>query len=135
MSVFSDDWRECLQEQYKFVVRNDDRLTLPSLTNVMYQVGFTDDELTQLRILATMRVEDMPDGFVPDMPLMQPPVPETATDMIAHPLECQCPECVAVDLIPHNEEGQPLEGDDLLEFAERQAFESDDDGPQQMSMF
>ena len=134
MSVFSDDWRECLQEQYKFVVRNDDRLTLPSLTNVMHQVGFTDDELTQLRILATMRVEDMPDGFVPDMPMMQP-VQEIAADAIAHPLECQCPECVAVELVPHDDEGQPLEGDDLLEFAERQAFESDDDGPQQMSMF
>jgi hypothetical protein len=136
MSVFSDDWRDCLREQYKSVVRNDDQVTLPSLTNVMYQVGFTEDELTQLRIQATMRTEDMADGFVPDMPVFQPSVQGNSVEAVAHPLECQCPECVGVNLAPHDEEGQPLEGDDLLEFAERQEFEADDeDSPTQMSLF
>jgi hypothetical protein len=136
MSVFADDWRECLREQYKSVVRNEDRVTLQSLTAVMHQVGFTDDELTQLRIEATMRVEDMPDDFVPDMSLVQQPVEEPIIENVAHPLECQCPQCVELNHIPHDDEGQPLAGDDLLEFAERQQLEAeDDDAPTQMSLF
>jgi len=136
MSVFADDWRDCLREQYKSVVRNEDRVTLPSLTVVMHQVGFTDDELTQLRIEATMRIEDLPDNFMPDMSLVQQPVEETGIDHIAHPLECQCPQCVEMNRVPHDEEGQPLTGDDLLEFSERQQLEAeDDDAPTQMSLF
>ena len=33
-SVFFDDWLSSLREQYKYVLRQDDRVTLPSLTTV-----------------------------------------------------------------------------------------------------
>ena len=49
-SVFHNEWLRSLREQFKQVVRNDDRATLSSLTAVMRSVGFRDDELAQLRI-------------------------------------------------------------------------------------
>lgn len=80
MSIFADDWRACLREHYMYVVRTGDRVTLPSLTQVMYEVGFTDDELAELRLLATMRADDMPADYAPPKvaapPKDAPPAPE-----------------------------------------------------------
>lgn len=138
MSIFSDDWRECLREQYKSVIKTADYVTLPSLTAVMQRVGFGEDELRQLRLEATMRAEDLPDDFVPDMQILdaaaevQPEAPLSE----AHPLECQCPSCMELNRVPHDEDGQPLSGDDLLEYEERRQYESDDDdAPSQLSLF
>ncbi|MCY3866747.1 MAG: hypothetical protein OXG68_15015, partial [Chloroflexi bacterium] len=58
-SVFHEEWLRSLREQYKHVVRNDDRVTLSSLTAVMHDVGFRESELTQLRIEATMHVDEV----------------------------------------------------------------------------
>ncbi len=131
MTIFSDDWRACLREQYKHVIRVNDRITRQSLTGVMYQVGFTDDELAYLRVQATMRVEDMPDDFVPDLDILENetiPEPQPAQnptpEFQPHPLECQCPTCVEINLTPHDEEGQPIEID-----------EEDPDAPKQITMF
>jgi len=65
VSIFADDWRACLREHYMHVVRTGDRATLPSLTLVMHEIGFTDDDLAELRVLATMRADDMPADYVP----------------------------------------------------------------------
>jgi hypothetical protein len=65
VSIFADDWRACLREHYMEMVRKQDRVTLPSLTLVMYEVGFSDDDLDALRLLATMRADAMPDDYVP----------------------------------------------------------------------
>ena len=81
-SIFADDWRECLQEQYKHVVRNNDQITLRTLVPVLLDVGFRDDELRELAFQATLRAEDVADDFVPDMDILsgaQPVVkPEAA---------------------------------------------------------
>ena len=132
MSVFTKEWRACMREQYKHVIRTDDQKTLVSLTKVMHRVGFGEDELAQLRIEATMHVDDMPDDFVPDMEVLQPVAAEAAFE--PHPLECQCPECMQIETVPHDDEGQPLDEDAQQELLERQQAEQDD-GPQQMSMF
>lgn len=134
MSVFTDEWRRCLREQYKYVIRNQDRVTRPSLTDVLHSVGFTDDELRQLEIEATMRVEDVPDDFVLDLDILQPVGANQAAanhnrEFMPHPLECQCPECVKVNLVPHNEEGQPLPKDELLEMQQH------NDSPRQLRLF
>ncbi|MCY3980040.1 MAG: hypothetical protein OXG23_18210 [Chloroflexi bacterium] len=105
-SVFHDEWLSSLREQYKQVVRNDDRATLSSLTAVMQNVGFRDDELAQLRIEATMRVDDVPEGFSPDMDILA----KTGLTQ-AHPAECACPECVTVDESKFDKEGQPIAPD------------------------
>jgi hypothetical protein len=89
--IFGDEWRECLRAQYMYVVRNDDQRTLKTLKGVMHEVGFSDDELRDLYVRATMRAEDMPDDFlpatellkmevVPEMPPVSEPGPEPAYD-------------------------------------------------------
>ncbi len=69
-SIFDDEWRACLREQYMYVIRTQDKVTERTLIKVMHQVGFGEDELAELRVQATMRVEDMPDDFVPDMDVL-----------------------------------------------------------------
>ena len=96
-----------------------------------------------------MRAEEMPDGFLPEDVLealkeefeaqSQPEVSAVQDDRtyLPHPLECQCPQCVEINLIPHNDEGQPLSADEIAELEEEQAYEHrhDDDAPQQLSLF
>lgn len=102
-SVFFEEWIKSLREQYKYVVRNNDQVTLPSLTEVMHNVGFRDDELAQLRVEATMHIDEVGADYVPDlMVLNQPP------DGQPHPAECTCPQCIPIDESQFDEAGQPL---------------------------
>lgn len=97
-----------LREQYKYVVRSQDKVALPSLTDVLHQIGFTDDELTQLRLEATMRQDDVGADYVPDMAILAGQ---------AHPAECSCPQCLPIDESRFDDEGQPL-ADDAREEAD-----------------
>ena len=76
-SIFADEWRECLQAQYQYVVRNNDQITLKSLVPVMLDVGFREDELREFAFQATLRAEDVADDFVPDMDIMSGAQPVT----------------------------------------------------------
>ena len=146
--IFFEEWRRCLIEHYKYVVRNGDTLTERSLTRVLLRsdVGFTEDELRQFYLEATMHVDHLPDGFVPGGPTFEAmPAP--------HPAECQCaacaPELEAMIEAGHDEEGQPLS---LAQLEEKQAemeerepeqdeaepvsqSGQDKDAPRQISMF
>ncbi len=106
-SVFFEEWISSLREQYKYVVRNRDKVTLPSLTAVLHQVGFTDDELAQLRIEATMHLDDVGADYVADMTIL-----DSAKAVQAHPAECSCPQCIPIDDSQHDDDGQPLVNDD-----------------------
>ena len=130
MSVFSDDWRDCLREQYKYVIQDQDQVTERSLTEVMHQVGFGDEELRVLRVEATMRAEDVSEDFQPDLAILDAVQPVEAPFQ-PHPAECQCPGCVDINLVPHDEEGQPLPVDPEEEADRRK----DDDSAQQLSLF
>lgn len=102
VSVFFEEWLRSLREQYKYVVRKQDAITLPTLTAVMQEAGFSEAELTQLRVEATMHVDDVGGDFVADMNLLSPGAGR------AHPAECLCPECVPIDESQFDDEGQPL---------------------------
>ena len=106
-SVFFEEWIRSLREQYKYVVRNQDQVTLPSLTRVLHQIGFTDDELAQLRIEATMRLDDVGADYVADMTIL-----DKAKAIQAHPAECSCPQCIPIDDSQFDSDGQPLVNDD-----------------------
>jgi hypothetical protein len=126
MSIFADAWRECLREQYKHVIRTGNATTRRTLTEVMNEVGFGEDELAQLRLEATMRAEDVPDDFVPDMNILnEPATQQPQSDFQPHPLECQCPQCVEMNMTPHDEDGQPIQADD----------EDDPEAPKQLGLF
>ncbi|MAU08786.1 MAG: hypothetical protein CL607_03105 [Anaerolineaceae bacterium] len=132
-SIFSQEWRKCLQEHYKYVIRNDDKITEESLKKVLLSqaVNFSDDDLQALYREATLRAEDLPDGFTPDMERagMAPAEGQNAEQMavqasaegdqsfIAHPAECTCPSCMESSLNEalHDEEGQPLSPEALEE--------------------
>ncbi len=127
MSVFSDAWRDCLREHYKSVIRNNDKVTLRSLLGVMNEVGFGEDELRALELEATMRVEDVAEDFVPNLNILQP----EEEIFQPHPLECQCPACVEINLQPHDEEGQPAEIDpEEIIYQQKKA-----NSPQQLTLF
>lgn len=105
-SVFHDEWLRSLREQYKHIVRADDRVTLSSLTAVLHNVGFRDDELAQLRIEATMHIDDVGDDFSADLDILA----ETGLAP-RHPAECACPQCATVDESEFDAEVQPIAPD------------------------
>lgn len=95
-SPFHDDWRDSLKAYYKHIAREDNTVATLTLPNVMHQAGFTDADLRQLEIEATMHVDDVPDGHTPTFHV--------------HPAECTCGACVISDeemQKNHNEYGQP----------------------------
>lgn len=102
-SVFFDEWLRSLREQYKNVVRSDDKVTLPTLTAVLHNVGFGEDELKQLRLEAAMHVDDAPADFVPDLTIA-----DSDSTVQAHPAECLCPQCIDLDDGAHDADGQPV---------------------------
>ena len=105
-SVFFTEWLNSLRAQYQHVVRTDDKVTLPSLTAVMQQVGFGEDELKQLKLQATLHIDDVADDFVPDLAILDETKP-----IGPHPAECQCPDCVPIDESKFDSDGQPLPPD------------------------
>ena len=140
-SIFSDDWRECLEEHYKDVVRRDDQLTERTLVGVLHDVGFRDADLQRLKLEATMRAEDMQADVVPELDLEALDGSATAhagvdvpaaAEAVPHEVEPDpddnfLPEEVAVAAEPETEEEAPVD--------EETPDESDPDAPQQMSMF
>lgn len=69
-NVFADEWRECLEAHYMHVIRTKDRVTEPSLTVVMGQAGFNKSELAELRVRATMHIDQSGEDFVPDLEVL-----------------------------------------------------------------
>ena len=103
-SIFFDEWRNCLQAHYTTFVQQE-YLPQPerkahakdALEGVLHRVGFSEDDLHGLYVRATMRVEDVPENFVPDMTFQ------------AHPGECHCAACMDEVLTKnHDEHGQPI---------------------------
>lgn len=73
-NIFADEWRQTLRAHYIEVIRKQDTLTERTLENVMYEIGFSDADLQEMRVYAkaTMRAEDMEtlDDFTPDAELV-----------------------------------------------------------------
>lgn len=126
-SIFADEWRDCLREHYMYVIREQDNVTRPTLTKVMLEAGFSDEELAELRVRATIRADEMPEDFVPDMDVLEAkiqPVPEMPV------MEVSSPEEVIEDEPPVDE----LVAQEVEEI-EEEIEEDDPDQPQQLSLF
>lgn len=136
-SIFTDEWRDCLREHYKYVIRKQDNVTRKTLEPVLEKMGFREDELRELQVQATMHVDDVSEDFVPQLDILEQVEEPTRLpdDVNAHPLECQCPACVEINMVPHDEEGQPLSEEEISELELEQAEQNDDDAPQQLSLF
>jgi hypothetical protein len=139
-SIFRDEWRECLRAHYMDVVRRDDQRTLKSLVRVMHDTGFTDDELAELRVRVTLRVEDVPEDFVPDMRIFQMDADVAASPVIAPQpdgeppyLEDEVGDAVQDAFLEPAEPSAEEFQDNVPEEAD--ADEEDPDAPQQLSLF
>jgi len=69
-NVFADEWMECLEAHYMHVIRTKDKVTEPSLSIVMHSAGFSDKQLAELRVRATMHIDDVGEDFVPDLDVL-----------------------------------------------------------------
>jgi len=113
-SIFFDEWRRCLCEQYKAVIRRDDKITRKTLEPVLHRLGFTEADLRALYLEATARAEDLPEGFLPELPSLESAEAAPAAAFAPHPAECTCPACVTlVNEAAHDAEGQPLPPDEV----------------------
>lgn len=128
-SPFADDWRASLREHYMDVVRRNDLVTLRTLVGVMFETGFTEAELTELRVRATLRADEMPDDFVPDMKVLEP---------VIYP--AVAPEAALPEGLTEAEPETPLDEAEVPEQVENPEVldedeEDDADEPKQLSLF
>lgn len=117
-NVFADEWRECLEAHYMHVIRTKDRVTEPSLTVVMGQAGFNKSELAELRVRATMHIDQSGEDFVPDLEVL---------DAVAHvEAEGRIFAAVVPDPVPVSEEVLPIvEAEQLIEEVEESIVEAE----------
>jgi hypothetical protein len=142
-SIFTEEWRRCLRAHYMDVVRRDDQVTLKTLVRVMHDTGFSDDELAELRVQATMRADEMPDDFVPDTRIFQVNADLSAQEEIAPASEPESfyePANFEEDaqderLAPMNEIADAVQQDIPEEPEQIEAEEEDPDAPQQLTLF
>lgn len=117
-SPFSQDWRDCLKAHYTHVIRAEDHRTEKTLRAVLHECGYSDADLNEWYLLATMRADDLPPSFAPDVEravaVAVPPMP--AAEL---PLDEAAPEVETLD--------EPSDADD--------APPHDPDGFQQLSLF
>ncbi|MCA0457235.1 MAG: hypothetical protein LCI00_24900 [Chloroflexi bacterium] len=160
-NIFAQEWVDCLEAHYTHVIRTKDHVTEPSLTIVMHSAGFTDKQLAELRVRATMHMDDVGPDFVPDLhildehshnhapeapepavfniPIDLPPMPETASNE-AVAVEAEAENLMSEDeLVEAEVDAQPemveaeLDEDEVP--AESEPEEPDPDEPQQLSLF
>lgn len=130
-SPFADDWRECLIAHYQHVIRNQDQVTERTLIGVLLNTGFTESELAEWKVRATLRADELPPDFVPDLDVLQAQAVETIQQQAAEPEpEATIFEAVALpELAPAEDEASPA----LPPDEEPPDYRSD--APQQLSLF
>lgn len=147
-NIFADEWRECLRAHYKHVIRNNDHVTEPSLRVVMHQAGFDESELAELRILATMHIDDSGADFVPELDVLET-TPDTAEDERVFTASLPPAAAEEADLLPADvydaqaqatiEDELPVEDAQLDETFPEEANavpdEDDPDAPSQLTLF
>lgn len=155
-NIFADEWLECLEAHYIHVIRVKDHVTEPSLTIVMHSAGFNDSQLAELRVRATMHVDDVGADFVPDLDILESgDHAEAAAEVAEAPIYN-----IPIDIVPPAAEPPPpaeaevvtVEDETPLDAIEPEIVEvveevvddeepsepeppPDPDAPQQLSMF
>ncbi len=66
-NIFSQDWRDCLRAHYMHVIRTNDSVTEPTLHQILLNVGFSEDEIKEMAIVARMRDTDATPGELPGL--------------------------------------------------------------------
>ncbi len=143
---FAKDWRDCLEAHFVHVIRTHDHVTEPTLAHVLKQTGFSETQLAELKVRATMHVDDVPGDFVPDLAILdeapaQPEarifaVPEMPTQ-VAEPVDD--PETPELELLapdePVDDEPPVAEVEDESPSDDPEPPAENPDAPQQLSLF
>ncbi len=146
-NIFAQEWVECLEAHYMHVIRVNDKVTEPSLSIVMHSAGFTDAQLAELRVRATMHVDDVSADFVPDLDVLEAHDHQHTTaeahvynipiDVAPLPTEVAPPveaELVSqIDDLPEAELEPEIHEDEAP--VEQELEQEDPDAPQQLSLF
>ena len=153
LSPFAGDWRACLQAHYQQVLRNQDHRTEDTLTGVLQQVGFSDAELAEIRLLATIRADEMGPDFVPDFEAVQagmtsfalPPTSHESAELQPEPAALETEALDAEFVLPDEpepvsfeaaaEEEAPVDDVSLALPPDEEPPDFRAAGPQQLSMF
>lgn len=133
---FIDEWRECLRSHYIYVIRSGDEATERTLTGVMVQAGFDEKALIELRIRATMRVEQMAEDFVPDFAALEEQFAAQVESQVANQQITAEPATGAQPGVEITEEAmQPEEPPVEPPPPSDEYYAPPDDTPQQLSLF
>lgn len=130
-SPFSTDWHDCLRAHFAYTVRMQDVRTEHTLSAVMQEIGFSEAEMRELRVRATLRTEDVPPDFVPDLQALTEQAPPEAARVFA---VAAVPEALAEavqEAAPDVEDEAAIDADDPQEDAAPPSA----DEPQQLSLF
>lgn len=95
-NIFANEWVECLEAHYMHVIRINDKVTEPSLSIVMHSAGFTDAQLAELRVRATMHIDSVGADFVPDLDVLEAADHQHESAQAAEPVVYNIP----IDLPP-----------------------------------
>jgi len=152
-NIFANEWVECLEAHYMHVIRINDKVTEPSLSIVMHSAGFSDAQLAELRVRATMHVDQVSPDFVPDLNVLEAHdhehvVPDGVEEHVYNiPLDVVPVPAEVVEAVPPviaelvNEAEEALEAElepETLEDdapVEQEPEIEDPDAPQQLSLF
>lgn len=66
-SPFSEDYLDCLKAQYHFVIQSGDTKHIKSLEVNLKKVGFTQEQLREMYILATLKEGDIHGNLHPEI--------------------------------------------------------------------
>jgi hypothetical protein len=133
---FIDEWRECLRSHYIYVIRSGDEATERTLTGVMVQAGFDEKSLIELRIRATMRVEQMDEDFVPDFALLEEQLAAQVEAQVTQQQIAGEPPTAAQPGVEVAEEvAQEEEPAEEIPPPSEEYYAPPDDTPQQLSLF
>ncbi len=117
-NIFADEWVECLEAHYMHVIRINDKVTEPSLSIVMHSAGFSDSQLAELRVRATMHIDDVGADFVPNLDVLEAHDHQHAATEVVEPQIYNIPIDIvsaSVEITPSVEAELPSESDSLLE--------------------
>jgi len=126
-SVFAEEWRECLRAHYTHVVRIQDVSTERTLISIMQEAGFSDEDLANLRLQATMHMDDVDADFQPD--------PATVEMIKAQMQEAEPAPVSAVEITDEDEEDIEEAVDEEESPVNDEYYAPPDDDPHQLSLF
>lgn len=131
MSPFREDWLACMRAHYTHVIRTSDTVTEKTLRGVLQTLGFSETELTQMYVEASMHVDQVGADFVPD-PEMIDSLVQQAAEMIVSPPEAITQETLEVLAeVALEIDAEVFRSEDIDE----DTHDGSSDLPQQMSLF